>query len=242
MKTFLINLDRDKDRFAFVDEQLRRLEVDYQRVKAVDAKILTRAERKNAFSSFRWWCAIGRPVAPAEIGCALSHYDIYQRMAADEAMPYCCVLEDDVELSARFNSTLQDVAQWIDPMRPQVVILNDHQSRYKDFAPGIHRSIYGGMCTDGYILTRIAAQNLMKANFPIIVPCDTWGRWVRLGRIELYHVVPAVVRQVQDVFGTSTSEGRINVAKMPLPKRINYKAKRVVGKVLDSCLMKVTGR
>ena len=184
---------------------------------------------------------MGRPVAPAEIGCALSHYDIYRRMTEDESLQYCCILEDDIALSQEFNSTIKEVERWIDPMKPQVVILNDHQNAYGGLSAGIHRSP-GGTCTDGYVLTRVAARNLLEANLPIIVPCDTWGRWVRQGRIELYHAVPAVVRQMQDVFGSMTSENRTDVSKLPLFKRILYKAKRAVGKTLDMCLMKITGR
>lgn len=242
MKVFLINLDRDKERFAFVDGQLKRLNVDYERVSGVDAKSLSPAERAKAFSPFRWWCTMGRPVADGEIGCALSHYAIYRRMADDEALAYCCILEDDVELSSQLISTLCTVERWIDPAKPQVVLLNDHQNKYGDLPSGIHRSRFGGTCTDGYVLTRVAAKNLLEANLPIIVPCDTWWRWVRQGRMELFHAVPAVVRQRQDVFGSMTLENRVDVAKFPLFLRLIHKVKRGLGKAMDECLVKLTGK
>ena len=241
LKTFVINLEKDTERMASIDRQLRQLGLVYERISAAYGKDLSVGERREVFSAFRWWCAMGRPVAPAEIGCALSHYNIYRRMTEDESLQYCCILEDDIALSQAFNSTLKEVERWIDPMKPQVVILNDHQNAYGGLSVGIHRSP-GGTCTDGYVLTRVAARNLLDANLPIIVPCDTWGRWVRQGRIELYHAVPAVVRQMQDVFGSMTSENRSDVSKLPLPKRILHKAKRAVGKTLDMCLVKITGR
>ncbi|MBQ6008362.1 MAG: glycosyltransferase family 25 protein [Kiritimatiellae bacterium] len=241
LKTFVINLERDTERMVSIDCQLRKLGLAYERVSAVYGKDMSVEERREVFSAFRWWCAMGRPVAPAEIGCALSHYKIYRQMVEDEKLPYCCILEDDIALSPQFNSTLRGVERWIDPMKSQVVILNDHQNAYGGLSAGIHSSP-GGTCTDGYVLTRVAARNLLEANLPIIVPCDTWGRWVRQGRIELYHAVPAVVRQMQDVFGSMTSENRTDVSKLPLFKRILHKAKRAVGKTLDMCLMKITGR
>lgn len=242
MRVFLINLDRDKERFAFVGGQLKRLNVDYERVSGVDAKLLSPAERAKAFSPFRWWCAMGRPVANGEIGCALSHYSIYRRMVDDETLAYCCILEDDVELSSQLASTLCTVERWIDPSKPQVVILNDHQNKYGDLPSGIHQSRFGGTCTDGYVLTRVAAKNLLEANLPILVPCDTWWRWVRQGRMELFHAVPAVVHQRQDVFGSMTTVNRLDVAKLSLPARLLYKTKRMVGKILDIYLVKITGR
>ena len=241
MKVFVINLDTAIERIEFVRRQLRQLGLAYERISAVYGKDLSVEERREVFSAFRWWCAMGRPVAPAEIGCALSHYKIYRQMVEDEKLPYCCILEDDIALSQEFNSTLKEVGCWIDPKKPQVVILNDHQNANGDIPSGIHRST-GGTCTDGYVLTRVAARNLLDANLPIIVPCDTWGRWVRQGRIELYHAVPAVVRQMQNVFGTSTSEGRVDVSKLPLPRRLVHKVKRAIGKALDWSLIKVTGR
>ncbi len=242
MKVFLVNLDRDKERLASIDRQLKTIVIDYERVSAVYGKDLSVAERRATFNPFRWWCAMGRPVAPAEIGCALSHYNIYRRMVADENLAYCGILEDDVALSPEFKMTLEEVGRWIDPSKPQVVILNDHQNKYRTLPPGIHLSRYGGSCTDGYVLTRMAARNLLDANLPIIVPCDTWGRWVRQGRIELYHAVPAVVRQKQEVFGSTTSEQRVDVSRLSFPKRVLHKAKRAIGKSLDFCLVKVTGR
>ena len=241
MKIFLVNLDKDKERLESANTQLRRLNIQYVRVSAVYGKDLPVMERRMMLSPFRWWCAMGRPVAPAEIGCALSHYNIYRRMVNDENLNYCCILEDDVELSPQFKETLQEVERWINPQKPQVVILNDHQHAYGNLKTGIHRS-RGASCTDGYVLTRVAARNLLEANLPIIVPCDTWGRWVRQGRIELYHVAPVVVRQMQDVFGSMTSEKRMDVAKLPLVKRLIHKAKRAMGKTLDACLVKLTGR
>ena len=242
MKIFLVNLDRDKERLASIDGQLKKMHIEYERVSAIYGKDLSKNDLEQVYSSFRWWCAMGRPVALAEIGCALSHYQIYRRMVASEGMSYCCILEDDVELSPQFKSTLHEVECWLEPAKPQVVILNDHQHRYEGLEPGIHRSLFGGTCTDGYVLTRTAAQNLLKANLPIIVPCDTWGRWVRQRRIELYHVVPAVVRQMQEVFGSMTLENRVDVAKFPLLLRLLHKMKRGLGKATDACLVKLTGK
>jgi Glycosyltransferase involved in LPS biosynthesis len=242
MKIFLVNLDKATERLASAEGQLKSQDIDYERIPAVYGKDLPAESITTQYNAFRWWCAMGRPVALAEIGCALSHYNIYRRMMSDESLAFCCILEDDVALSPQFGSTLQEVERWIDPTKPQIVILNDHQNKYGYLPRGIHRSCYGGTCTDGYVLTRVAARNLLETNLPIIVPCDTWGRWVRLGRIELYHAVPSVVRQMQETFGSTTSEHRVDVSGFSFPKRLLHKVKRTIGKSLDMCLMKITGK
>jgi len=60
--------------------------------------------------------------------------------------------------------------------------------------------------------------------------------------IERHHVVPAVVRQMQKAFGSTTSERRVDVSLLSLPRWLLHKAKRAVGKVLDACLVRLTGR
>lgn len=143
MKVFLVNLDQDARRLMSANEQLKHLDIQYERIPGVYGKKLSAEERRVAFSPFRWWCAMGRVVAPAEIGCALSHYNIYRRMIADEGLDYCCILEDDVEFSPQFQTTLQKVEKWIEPSKPQVAILNEHQRRYARLLPSIHHSRFG---------------------------------------------------------------------------------------------------
>lgn len=233
MKVYVINLDKDKEKLASIFGQLVRLGVPFERVPAVYGKEMSWAELKRSYNSFRWWCAIGRRIAPSEIGCALSHYGLYARI--EEPV---CILEDDVILGDAFVNQLIDVERFIRPERPQVVMLSDHTKRYHDGVSGIRASL-GAMCTDGYVITPAAAKALLAANLPMIVPCDHWWRWRKLGLIELYHALPSVVRQNQATFGSSTSvvHGRGTILLWPWRKFL-----RCIGKVIDAALIMVTSR
>ena len=230
MKVFVINLDKDKDRMASVDSQLRRFGVGYERVSGVYAKELPKEERKMAVNRFRWWCAIGRPIVPAEIGCALSHYNIYRSMKPGEAV---CILEDDVIMTDDFPGRLREVESFVDARRPQIIMLSSHN--WPQSGSGIIRS-KSAMCTDVYVITQPAAKALLKANLPMQVPCDHWWRWERKGLIELYHALPTTVSQNQAQFGTSTQANADDVSKYPLLKWCLHKAKRLVGKTIDGLL------
>ncbi len=72
MKVFLVNLDCDTARLMSADEQLKRLDIQYERVSAVYGKNLPAEERRVAFHLFRWWCAMMRIIAPVEIWRMLS--------------------------------------------------------------------------------------------------------------------------------------------------------------------------
>ncbi len=233
MKVFVINLDKDKDRMASINAQLRELGIPYERVSGVYAKEMPEEEINKTVNRFRWWCAIGRPVVPAEVGCALSHKKIYEMMSSDEAV---CILEDDVVIEKSFHKNVKDIETVIDCSRPQVYLLSNHQERFS--GKGIMRHSYG-TCTDGYIITKPAADAIIRHNFPLQVPCDHWGRWVGQGLIELYHVLPACIRQDQERFGTSTQAEANLVSKLPPLRWFLHKSKRLLGKTIDETLVKL---
>lgn len=231
MKVFLINLDKNPDRLAAADAQLKRLGVEYERFPAVYGKALSEEEKRRAVNRFRWWCAVGRTIRDGEIGCALSHYAIYRRMV-EERIPMACVLEDDVLLEDAFPDQLRRVEAWVRPGEPQVVLLSNHtQERHMDAGVFPAKS---DMFAEGYVLTGCAAQRLLGANLPMQVPCDHWGRWVRSGAIRLYHAFPTVCAQNRRDFASGTvSPDSFDVRRLPTFARFPHKAKRVLGKVLD---------
>lgn len=231
MKVYVVNLDRSKDRLASVDSQLRRLGVAYERVSAVDARAMTEKERARAVNRFRWWCAVGRRVEPAEVGCALSHKGIYERMSGGE---HVCILEDDVIIKDTFPMQLEEVEKAIDSAKPQVYLLSNRKNRFH--GAGIVRSAYG-FCTDGYVITKAAADAILAVNTPLKVPCDHWGRWVKQGVIELYHVLPESISQDRETFGSSTQADMKYVKDFPIGRWILHKAKRLVGFHIDKILL-----
>ncbi|KDN12387.1 MULTISPECIES: glycosyltransferase family 25 protein [Snodgrassella] len=106
LKTFLINLDRRPDRLMFVKQQLENLGIDFERVSAVDGSCLT-DEQRAVFNQQRFALECKRKVVDGEIGCALSHQAVWQRMVA-ENISYALILEDDVQLKPELASLLAD--------------------------------------------------------------------------------------------------------------------------------------
>lgn len=240
MKVFVINLDKDKEKLESIDSQLKTLGVEYERVPAVYGKDLPEIQKRAAYSSFRWWCAIGRPIAPAEIGCTLSHHRIYKRIV-EENIHCACILEDDVALAPNFANQLKFVEKEMLSGKKMLVLLSDHSVEDRkdgtfvgseSETPNL-QSTYNDMCSEGYCITPETAKALLKVNTPMRVPLDHWGRLAKCGGIKLYHAKPTVCNQKQDVFGTSTAATRSSVADYPLIEYLWHKFKRLVGKSID---------
>ena len=237
MKVFVINLEQSKDRMASMRRQLDALHVEFERFPAVWGKTLSPSELHRSFCPVRSYLSEGSRLTLGAIGCALSHDAVYARMIKD-GIAAAVVLEDDVLIDERLPDVLGRIDARIDVARPQVYMLSSHgvaDAGINDFA-----RVGGAMCTDGYVITRPAAELIYRTNFPVISVCDKWRRWVKRHGLELYQSWPSVVRQDNATFGTLINE--------TMPKRARglwwlvRKMIRAVEKLIDWTLYVITGR
>ena len=240
MEIFVINLDKDTERLAAVNRQLCRLGIHYEKFSAINAKEIESTRLLKNVNRFRWWCAVGRPVRIGEIGCAMSHYAIYKKMQQDD-LKVVCVLEDDVIIDGRFKTVLEFAERIIDANKPQVFLLSNHTGVVGNDKDCHIVACKKDMYTEGYAITAPAAKALLKANFPLQTPCDWWGRWVKRGLIEVYHVFPTVCSQNQDQYESGTVDvNSFNVKNLTMSRFVLHKCLRLVGKILDE-MMNVFG-
>lgn len=246
MRIFVINLERRKERLAYMDRQLRDLGAAYERVAAVDGKLMRREEKKAAVAMFRWWCVNGYRVRDGEIGCALSHQSVY-RMMLERGLNYACIIEDDIRLDKRLCEVLKAVEARIgDGSSPKVFQLAPYEHRQDEDGLGISfRKVCWAASAGGYVLTRSAAERLLSVNVPLQSTADNWGRWCAKGGIELYDVNPIVCHQSpygevpNDLaFASDTvDQGTQFVKDMSTLRRLIHKSGRVVGKLIDNILL-----
>lgn len=191
MRTFVINLDRDKERMNFALRQAAKNGYEIQRVPGVLGRELPAEELRRSVNRFRFRCSNGRDAFPGEIGCALSHFNIYRKMI-EENIPFACILEDDIVILDGFTEKLAELEMWFDEKKAQVVRLNLPYDDNKVFPKGIFRS-YDSTSACSYCLNLTAAKTLLSINYPLEAPCDHWPRWCQKnGKIELYDVNPKV--------------------------------------------------
>ena len=230
MKTYLINLDRSPERLQFMRGQLDRLGIPFERFPAVYGKDLTPAARAKGFSRIRSFIASRKRMSDAEIGVAMSHVGCYRRMVETEER-YSLVLEDDVVLSDGFAETLSRVEAFLNPGRPQLVVLSGYGVEGAESMPPEIRAEKSAWCADAYVLTLPAAELLLRANDPVITVADSFKRWRRRFGLELYRALPSTARQDDETF---KSENQV------LPKS-NWFVRNLMW-VLDWILIKATGR
>lgn len=230
MKTFLINLDRNPERLAFMRGQLDGLGIAFERFPAVYGRELTPEARAKGFSRVRSFIASKKRLSDAEIGVAMSHVGCCRRMVeADER--YALVLEDDVVLASDFPSVLSRVEAFLSPGRPQLVVLSGYGVEGAETMPPGIRPEKSAWCADAYVLTLPAARLILEANDPVVTVADSFKRWRRWFGLELYRALPATARQDDETF---RSENQV------LPKS-GWLVRNLMW-VLDWALIKLTGR
>lgn len=202
MKTYVINLDRSKDRMAFIHKQLTRLNMPYERIPAVDGRTLADEAAKAKVADMdkvREWPDL---LVPNAIGCSLSHYNIYRKVmeGPDE---YVLILEDDIELGDKLPALLKKMEGKLDPGNVYLIYFHNADGDTKTFVEqdavkldSVHglykaRTVWGAYTTGGYIISKQLAARLAEFVFPVRTTADSWGVFYREGVIDgLWALLP----------------------------------------------------
>lgn len=230
MKAFVINLDKNPERLAFMREQFKKYGLEVERFPAVYGKAMTKEEIARHYAKIRGYIAFQKKMDPPKIAVALSHGLVYREII-DRKLPYALVLEDDVIIDAGFRAALERVEKAIDPSRPQVYAFNDYGIENAAGLPEEIREVERMWCADAYVITQEAARRIRRLNYPVRTSADSFKRYHRRGGVELYRVFPATVRQDFEQFASENQER---------PKSAWYI--RLLLRVLDWMLWCVTGK
>jgi glycosyl transferase, family 25 len=196
----VISLARAPARRSAIAAQLEKLGLPFEFFDAIDGAKLSPERVDEVYSPNRTFMRMGRYLHPNEIGCALSHMDIWEHMVR-ENVPEMLILEDDVVLADDLPTLLATRDRWV-PSDARVVYLAH------DMAPPVSPtpldSAFGtdrALCTfenpvmraAAYLIRTPAAAALLPHGKPLTMPLDDL-----LGRPEftgggIYGIVPNAV-------------------------------------------------
>lgn len=134
----------------------------------------------------------GSGLTPGQIGCALSHVEAC-RQIVNRSLPNAFVVEDDVILPENIHALLGEVEARIVP--GEVVQLYNwvpYRAYFRRagvtplsagalYAPADMRSLG---TTGAYVITREAAEGILRVNFPVSVAAENWEFFQSRGAIR----------------------------------------------------------
>jgi glycosyl transferase, family 25 len=173
VRCYVINLDRDHLRREHVREVFRRSGLAFERFPAVDGKQLAADQRTLLPSRMRQ-----REWTAGEIGCLLSHYELWRRVATGDD-ELATIFEDDVFLSPKLAALLAQLERT--PPQGSVLIKLDTNSHLVELdrrpvsrpsGIALHRlrSLHHGAA--GYIVSRQVARMLVARIGAFDLPVD----------------------------------------------------------------------
>lgn len=94
------------ERRKFIKSQLDNQNLNYEFITAIYGKKLTTEEIQKLYDKKKAKKYYFRELNPSEIGCALSHKFIYQKMI-NEGIERAIILEDDITIKSDFSNILE---------------------------------------------------------------------------------------------------------------------------------------
>jgi glycosyl transferase, family 25 len=173
IETYLINLDRSKDRFIGMDSQLKKLGLSYKRFPAIDASVRW-DELAPAVDFVAFERNVGRSVMKGEIGCYHSHLAVWHKLSEGPS-DYALVLEDDVVFHTNFIAALDYAAthqdKW-DFLKLNKIRAKQPISQQVDGDWSINAYIGPATGFGAYLIKRSLAKRLAAQLLPILRPID----------------------------------------------------------------------
>lgn len=192
MKCFVVNLKQSVHRRFHIQQQADAINLPIELIDAIDGKSLTNEELARYVDCFE-----ESALTKGEIGCALSHLSIYEKMVA-ENIPLALILEDDVVLSPALPQILAEL-ECLNPADVPTVCLLNSVGRYIDRDKFLSNGKYkivptlDSLSAYSYVINLKAAQNLLTFSLPIKWEADQWQVFKNLKLISLKNIVPPPV-------------------------------------------------
>ncbi len=122
---FIVNLEKDIDKKEHMKKLCRRHALDCQFIHAVYGKDLDQNELAELYDAKRAVNEYGRELSAGEIGCTLSHKEIYRTMIKKN-IKHAVVFEDDITFDHRIHDAISTVANFPDDW--ECVLLHYHRN------------------------------------------------------------------------------------------------------------------
>lgn len=180
---FLINLDRSPHRLKDVDDSMRQLDLDYERVPAVDGRATSTAEVNAVYSHKQNVERYNYDLTQGEIACYMSHRKAWKKLL-DSDHPVAIILEDDIVLSPAFADLHHavagiasskyanwDIIKLAQPFKPKESTPLD---AFGDFTLVDYEKPPMGAC--GYLISRQGAKKMLSRT-PFFRPVDVDMQW-----------------------------------------------------------------
>lgn len=187
---YLINLESSTERLKQAEIELKKYNINYRRILAVDGRDLDIHKYQN-YNSKLAHQLMGRDLLGSEIGCYLSHLKCLELFLASDA-DYLIVLEDDLILNFDLKNISQKILIWLEEQKLDWFVINIAANKRK-ISKHLHQ---------------IEQFNLLKAYyFPVLTLGLIWSKRGAKSFYESYQTIDAPIDVTLQSWLTQNSKG-----------------------------------
>ena len=204
---FIVSLEKSKERREKISYSLEKLNLSYTFFDAVDGSKFSGGELVKIQESCQSLVKHRSfPMQRGEIGCLMSHFNLYKEILSKK-IEWACVLEDDARLTEHFYSCLA-VNNFTKLNRAPLVVMLGHH--FGNINKGVNYSFWGKIKVTnkirfavpiernsgsyGYIMNSKAARILANECSKFNVPIDTVLGSSELIGVKRFVASPPVVK------------------------------------------------
>lgn len=189
INAYIVNLATSTARKEYMQELLRAYSyINPVFIEAVDGHVFSVEERKKAFDDITCYKRYGRLINGGEVGCTLSHFKCYNKLAKSNDK-FVLILEDDITIMRDLNELdWAGITEFMSVDEPRIMFLSGDYW-YWDKKPVTR--VFSAVGSYAYFINRAAAQRIVKIKRPSNV-ADDWDVYKQLG-VKLFAVHPYVI-------------------------------------------------
>ncbi|MBS0848442.1 glycosyltransferase family 25 protein [Citrobacter sp. JGM124] len=186
MKVFVINLARDVNKRLWIEKECARQDLDFEIYSAVDGGGLSEAFlNENVFDYGKNFMTNG------EIGCALSHINLYKKIIDDD-LKYALIIEDDAVLDDGLKELLLSFEK--ENKNEGIFLLTGGfeyiENKKIDIGSFEFFPVNTASMTTGYIITIGAAKKMLDFLLPVRFEADMFKIFRICAGVNIYGKVP----------------------------------------------------
>ena len=161
---------------------------------------------------------MGRDFTHGELASTLNHLLSYKKFL-DTENDFAIIMEDDADFIVdEFNRVINLITKIIDENKPQVYLLTPVISYLNKNLINLSADykvvqVVQSWDSSGYIINRKTAKKLIGANSKAWFIADDWVRYRRHANVDIFSVIPTIIRQNLNVFESNLMGARNKAIK-----------------------------
>tara|TARA_B100000767_G_scaffold128371_1_gene122193 strand:+ start:330 stop:1082 length:753 start_codon:yes stop_codon:yes gene_type:complete len=198
-------------------------------VELTDKAIATNHDSKRTIDSF------GRDFSRGELASTLNHLLSYKKFL-ESKNDLAIIMEDDADFIVdEFIFVIKRLIKIIDQRKPEVYLLTPVISYLKSNVKDLSEDyrivkVIQSWDSSGYIINRKAAKKMINANSKSWFIADDWVRYRRHANVDIFSVIPTIIKQNLNVFDSNLMNSRNKAIKN---RTLKYVLSKICYKIIS---------